>query len=222
MKMLGKRSVASLLYIGTSISWYILLVFSGLLFLAFILAFLLIKPENLNLSHWPIFMNPASITYSIEPLESVIRDVTLESGDLCLTFSNRPNDLPLLFQFAGVMTVMLIILTIINQLRQAIKTAAQSNPFDAANIRRFRIMGLMFLMLPFLESIYILISNLYMRAHFRFEPSDGRILYWNFGLAGDLIKDFNWGPLFVGIVVFILAEIFKMGLHYQEDSASII
>jgi len=222
MKMLGKRSVASLLYIGTTIFWYTLLGFSIITFLTFIIAPFFIKPENLNLSHWPIYMNPSSITYSIEPLQSIFRNVRLEPVELHLTFANRPNDLPLLFQFAGLMTVLTIVLIIVNQLRRAIKTAARSNPFDAANVRRFRIMGLMFLVLPFFETIYILISNLYMKAHFRFEPSDGRILIWNLGLAGELIKDFNWGPIFVGIVVFILAEIFKMGLHYQEDSTAII
>ena len=60
MKMLGKRSVASLLYIGTTIFWYTLLGFTILLFFTFIIAPFYIKPENLSLSHWPIYMNPSS------------------------------------------------------------------------------------------------------------------------------------------------------------------
>jgi len=63
---------------------------------------------------------------------------------------------------------------------------------------------------------------LYIRANFDFPVPVNRFINWDIGLAGDALDYFGWDWLLFAMAFLILAEIFSLGIHYREDSTSIV
>ncbi|MBC8343568.1 MAG: DUF2975 domain-containing protein [Bacteroidetes bacterium] len=204
-----------------NVLWYGVMIFGGLLILAFIILPLFVEWKHLHLNWWYVYMDPCC---SVFPIEAKIEgmEVRVIIKDIFLVFSDPPNYLPIAIQFLGVSTALLLTFGFVGYLRKIVFSVSDENPFCNENVVMLRKLAYILFIWTIFEQVFILVQNLYAMSVFEFRLLPGKFLFWELGLAGEMIKDFNWTFVVLGIIILVLAEIFKKGMYFKEDSSSII
>jgi len=91
----------------------------------------------------------------------------------------------------------------------------KKNPFVWENVRRFRLIALLVMIIPFFQGLWYMLASIYYHSNFSFEAPPHN-------LFKDFINHFPLKYILLGFVLLIMAEIFRIGTEYREDSQSII
>jgi hypothetical protein len=207
MRALGKRSVASLLTILLNVGWFI----SGLLLLLSI-ALLIVSPwvgtpgidVDLELPV-SIALNPQAHRVSAPSLGIASAELRDVRGSLRF--------LPLRPAFVAGTAVALMLwmactLWVIGQLRAVFRTLTAGRPFVAANATRIRRIAWVVIAGEVLRAGLEFSGNRYVMRHFSAE-----------GLQFDARLDVDFFVIVYGLVILVIAEVFRLGSRLDEEQS---
>lgn len=202
MKALGNKSLSTILAIIINIAWWIEWIAATVLIAAIIIA--AFSKEHVSLTV------PVSFSTVHFKTVSSIND-TMSNGQLQVMNGNFvfPFNLSLqntLLLLAAVIVAFSVLLLITYQLKHIFLNFRKNQPFNELNIPRIRNVGLLLICFSILQWLLNICLNSFLISHFK----------W-----GDDIKltyQFNVSFLISGIVLIIVAEIFRAGFVMEEDN----
>lgn len=102
----------------------------------------------------------------------------------------------------------ILIMTIIYQLRKLFESIKQDAPFKYDNIRRLRITALCFASLTVLNILQGISTSILLRSHVK----DYGQMVWSESFIG----------LILGAVIYIMADIFRYGFELQKENGEFV
>ena len=142
------------------------------------------------------------------------------------TLSARVGGFAYMFQLIYAALILAAALTVIWQMRKVLIAIAAGKAFDSGTIRRLRLLGFLqlgtFVLIILAESLQ---QALILRS---VAVGDGAVLLSSLSWSRpgveniqiDYTLDFGW--LFGGLVAFVIAEAFRHGAHYRDDSEAVV
>ena len=116
---------------------------------------------------------------------------------------------PFLAASAAILIAMLgLLLFGLGQLRAVFRTLGDGHPFVAANAARFRWVGIAIIASELARAAIVFFENSYALTHFTAE-----------GLRFDAWPDLNFFAIVHGLVVLVIAEVFRLGTRLDEDQS---
>lgn len=212
MKTLGQRSVSSFLKNFITIIWYL----EFLLLLTPPLVFL--GDRGLRYS-WPITLNTKdsnpeikSVSNKIsrfklhepEKLEETTREQTLSFEDS--TLGRR------LLQTLHNLVYIGLIMYVTWQLKKIFYSLSYNQPFSTKNASRIKWIAFSVLFLVFFDVVESILHRLY----------TGSAIILSGATFDNYDYSFDFRALLLGLLLLIVAEVFKRGTEYQADSESIL
>jgi len=91
------------------------------------------------------------------------------------------------------------------QLKLIFSSFEKSEPFFESNTRRIRIIGFVLIIYSLAQLAYNIAMNQYLLSHFK----------WDQGTQ--LTYSFNFGTLFTGLTLIVVAEVFKLGASLDNE-----
>ncbi len=139
MRILGERSLVSILKVIIDVAYYGVLLLGVVVVLALVLA-LFARPEGLSLE-LPASFEIDSSTYEITSTRAEAVDVLIENarGDVNVKGVNRRQ---VALGFAVAVLLLVIAVFVLRQFRGIFRTLTAGTPFVHANITRIRMLGL--------------------------------------------------------------------------------
>ena len=202
MKKLGNKSLSSFLGLSLNIIWWIEWILCSAI-LSVLLIVSIVKNE-LNLSVPVTF---ASVDYKkIGSQDNSIPGAHLELTNGNISFpihTDLPNILLLITGFALFFSVVILITY---QLKLIFSSFVQQQPFHERNIPRIRKIGIILIIFSFLQFLFRIVLTQFLITHFKWE--DGIVLTYSFNIS----------CLITGVILIIIAEIFKLGSSLEEES----
>lgn len=107
---------------------------------------------------------------------------------------------------AGIIALAAVFIIITWHMKRIFKTLRSNEAFDAANVLRIRHIGLLLIVFAALQFLSNIIINRFLLTHFTFEE----------GLQ--LTYAFKFSYLFAGLVLIVVAEIFREGVNLKEET----
>jgi len=212
MKMIGKKSVASVLKVILDVLIILVVVVWSVAIIIFAVASLSMgevdHADYINLH----------IPYKFEPIEkgAEIQTVSYSLWGMALGMEithelafNPTKWWVLLLIFVFVSIVIAVFIFILIQLRNFLETLEDGDPFTMENARRIRIIGLVIIGSELGIKLAMIGSAAIIDSAVRIE---GARLVW-----GELLSAFSLPSIFLGFVVLIIAEIFRLGVKMREE-----
>ncbi len=188
IKYTGRKSAAALIEKLLAIAWYLGFVVGGLLLVG------------------QIFILTAAPAWIGETMT-----VQIETPGLLFNFSEEAiitgSDLLFNYQLAMIVPFLAIGLLIIYNLRKIFATIVAENPFTEENSRRIKVIGWAIIAASILKGLVAFLLGLYFSNMISLPGLELR--------ANLRMEDF--GGVFVGLIVLILAEVFMHGFRLQEE-----
>jgi hypothetical protein len=207
MRALGKRSVASFLTILLNVSWFI----SALLLLLSV-ALLFISPWVGTPGIDVDLELPVTIALNPEAHRVTAPSLAVTSAEL-RDVRGSLRFLPLRPAFVAgsavaLMVLMAVVLWVIGQLRAVCRTLTAGRPFVPANATRIRRIAWVVLAGEVLRAGLEFSGNRYVMQHFSAE-----------GLEFNARLHVDFFVLVYGLVILVIAEVFRLGSRLDEDQS---
>ncbi len=188
VKYTGKKSAASLLTTLLNLAWYAGLVLA-LFFIGVQTYFILSGPQ----------LSGESMMLQIETTGMIFR---FTEG-----FQFSAQDSLLVYQFSLVLPLIVIGLFIIFHLRKILASLANEEPFTVENSSRIKYIGWSVIIITFIKAVLSFLLGIYFS---RMVVLPGLEISAN-------IRLIDFSGILAGILILILAEVFKHGALLQED-----
>lgn len=187
MKYLGKKSASSFLRLVLNLAWYLGIAATVLLALSQ-LYFFLIPPPSLS--------GPLMVQFETPGLVFRFAKGLIDSHS------------PTLFvlQFTLVIPLLAIGLLVIYQLRKIFNTLVDGTPFTIDNVRRIRFIGAAVIAGTLLKGLLHTLIGIYFSNVIQLP-----------GLELNANVKIDFIGIFLGLVILVLAEVFRHGARLQED-----
>jgi hypothetical protein len=207
MKTLGKFSLASFIRFIISAAWYIQLAF--LLFLTFAITLKFFKngtteptPETVEVR----LTQSRSVPVSIVALASELTAANLNLDSGKLTFNHQSSKQIIGFNLLSIWVSFAISLSITYLLREIFRSLAQNNPFVVPNAQRLRIIAFLIMFSALTSLAHDAMVNWFLQQNFIIEGS---------GIRAHLVIDVK--TIFAGLILLIIAEIFRIGTQLKQE-----
>lgn len=169
-------------------------------------SFASIQPEDLR--------NPNPQKFDLTPLSADVKDPYLITNEWKLTFE-APGWPVRLYISALSLIIVGFILLVLFTLRAFVMSLQRNETFTRQNIKRLQRIGVLFLMIEPFRWIAKYFFNQWLISYFSLEVVS-RSLAYQLGYAlGNGKFVLNW--IFVGLIVLVIAEVFKQGLKLKEE-----
>jgi hypothetical protein len=221
MRVIGKRSIASLLKLIFDFVWYIAIVLYSGTFIFFMWTFLLSGPSY-EIHGWPVDFDPSVETTGIRPISGDIEILEIVIDKAEIGFRTSGDWRPKAIRLASLIIGCCMSLLIVYNLRRIIGSIVNSNPFIQENVARFRKVAVLFVGITVFEAIRSTLIAVYIRSRFVTGNLDNLFDTSRLGAFGDFVRSLNGHLIFIALAMLILGEIFRLGLEYKEDSQSIV
>ena len=144
----------------------------------------------------------------LDPVTSGSGPITLQSdqGTLKIQVKNTVGQMAAAYFF--LISLEILIMTIIYQLRKLFESIKQDAPFKYDNIRRLRITALCFASLTVLNILQGISTSILLRSHVK----DYGQMVWSESFIG----------LILGAVIYIMADIFRYGFELQKENGEFV
>jgi hypothetical protein len=216
MKIIGKKSVASILHNILWIVFVFLIICSVLLSGIFVVLMINPKIETFNSYRHLTFLYelPSEVMQQDFEVHSSVAAIYDAKINLVGSINFRMASRMLVFlYFCTVFMILGVGLIIIHQLKQFLKTTIAGNPFEQANIKRIRIIGWTVIISQAIKLILGLGFWFYLKSPVQINGSSVS-LYWH---SFEGIFDDTFGVTFLGLVILVIAEIFREGFKLREE-----
>jgi Protein of unknown function (DUF2975). len=207
MKALGKRSVASFLAILLNVIWYVVAIGTVLMACVAVAALAAdVRKFQMDL--------PVSFSVNNQILSS---DLAQPGGEAArvknvrargsLTFA--PPSGTFLATTAATLAVLFALgLWVLGHLRAVFRTLRQGRPFVPANATRIRWIGYAVILAEVVRTAVVFVANSYAMTHFAAA-----------GLRFDARPDFHLLAVVHGLIILVIAEVFRAGTQLDEDQS---
>ena len=204
MKAMGKRSLSSLLGVWLTVLWW--LVWVAMAGVVLTTGYVLISGNAVDeLMDVPVVfgLDPESYEITSEHLDVAGARITDAQGTLRFTSANTLATLSYLGIALAYFTVLVVVLY---QLRKIFRSLSEGKPFSVENASRIRLIGLFVIFGELAHSVIVFLSQLYVESVFN-----------TTGLKIDAEMNLEFSPIFGGLVLLVIAEVFRLGAQLQED-----
>ena len=221
MRILGKYSVASLLKILVNLGYGFTIFFFSAILLVFTFISFCHAPEY-DIHGWTIRADVPASAFEVRPLDPAIEVIELEIENPRIGFITPRSWETIAIQYGSVIGGFLLMLAFFKHLRRITAAIAANNPFTAETVRSFRRLCLYMLAGAPLTLARESAISLYIRSHF--EVGNERLHFgmWSLGTLGDILESSVMVFVFLGLCLLVMAEIFRIGFEYKQDSQSIV
>lgn len=207
MRAIGERSVASLLTRLLNVGWFI-----SVLLLLLSVGLLIISPWVGTPGVDVDVTLPVSIVLDPQAHPVSAPSLGLASAEL-RDVRGSLRFLPVRPAFVAgsavaLMVLMVCVLWVIGQLRAVFRTLTAGRPFVAANATRIRRIAWVVILGEILRSGFAFLSNRYVARHFSAEGLD-------FGARLDV----HVSVIVCGLVILVIAEVFRLGARLDEEQS---
>lgn len=207
MKLLGNKSLSKILSVILNILWWIEWIGSGILITVILITWFLggnIREKNISLN-FPVTFSP--VTFKTVP--SISKDVpagiiNVMNGNFYVPVDNNWQNILMLL--AGSIAICAVFIVITYQLKLIFSSLSINQPFNELNVLRIRNIGIVLIVFSFLQFLSNIIVNQFLVSHFT----------WHEGIT--LPYTFKISYLVAGIILIIVAEIFKEGVSLKEET----
>lgn len=221
MRVIGKRSIASLLKLIIDCVWYLAIALYSGTFIFFIWTFFLSGPSY-EIHGWPVDFEPSVETTGIRPLSDDIEILEIVIDKAEIGFRTSGDWQPKVVRLVSLIVGGCMGLLIVHNLRRIIGSIVNSNPFIQENVARFRKVALLFVAITVFEAIRSTLIAVYIRSRFVTGNLNNPFDTPELGAFGDFVRSLNGHLIFIALAMLILGEIFRLGLEYKTDSQSIV
>jgi hypothetical protein len=205
MRALGKRSVSSFLALLINVAWYLAAISLGLMLV------LSAVPLFTDLSHTevglPVSFSVDTASFHIIAPGAVAADIRDAHGSGTLRFP-PPSGVMLTTTALLAAAGLAIGLWVLTQLRDVFRTLRDGHPFVAANATRIRWIGYAVIIGAIVDSLATYGANAYARSHFAAD-----------GLRFDAWPRLDMYAIICGLIILVIAEVFRAGARLDEDQS---
>lgn len=210
MKTLGARSVASILGTVLDVAWYGTLAGIAVFFC------LVLYGVAGNVGHMDHVSMDVPIAFSIDLANTPVSAASLgidaarierAQGTGLLTFP-PPSGAFVAIVAGGVMAMLLAVLWVLGQLRAVFRSLRAGQPFTAANARRVRSIGVAVIAGALAQTLLSFFNHHFVSRHFA-AP----------GLRFDVAPEINLAAVLAGLVILVIAEVFRLGARLEEEQS---
>jgi hypothetical protein len=212
MNILGKKSLAAVMKL-----FFELFMIVWIIFWTGLLIFLGIRFSNPTypVMDLPIYHYTSIPTDGIKVITPGKELIDIQSRALYFRFQTERDWETIVLSIIGILSSFIISLWALWLVRNILVSLVKKNPFIRENVRRFRMIALLAFIVPVLGSLWGTSIFLYIRTHFSFSDSLSNPISYFF-------SNFDWKFILFGFLILIMAEIFRLGMEYREDSQSIV
>jgi len=205
--MINKKLI-SFLGVLINIIWYISIPLFSLVFL--FLLYQLIFVGNVN---WdiPIRIPPNDFDFSITPNKPSYRFIAISAIEGKLLFNVVLTPLLICFVIVLVLATFYLILAIVYNLRKIFRSLRAGEPFDYANFSNLQKIGFYVLAFALVDFGKSLFNRYLLQQHFM-----------NYGKDYNAKLSFGIDVILIGLVILVLAEIFRHGYKLKIENESFI
>ncbi len=205
MKAFGKNSVSSVLKVVVNIAWYLQLIGIGLILVIVILAWCGVLTENIKIEP------PAEFNTSGVLIETGVEASSIQKTERPAILSKVNRDSTIVFYGLRTSIFLMLSLYVTFLLKKILRSLSSGIPFTLENSKRIRYISYIIMLTPAVVLVLDLVSLYW------FQPSDsiqnGKVIF---------LPGFDLITLFLGLVIFIIAEVFKVGYEIQEEQKLVI
>ncbi len=215
MRVLGRASVASFLTVLLNAAWGLVLLALVLTPLLIVLAPVVEGPVEVS-AGWvgvgtrmtiPVSFSVDPLTHRVTAPALGVTDAQLQGVRGLLQFPSRRST----FFVANVILVTLMFalsLWVIGTLRAVFRTLRDGRPFVSANATRIRSIAWLVILGELARSAFVFFENYYVMTHFSAD-----------GLRFDARPDFNFFAIINGLIILVIAEVFRAGTRLDEEQS---
>lgn len=202
MKYFGSNSLSSIINKAINFIWYTQLI----VFTVVLIGVLVGVSSNVSRSYrWPVTISQKA-DIEINAMSNSVSNakVIVTNGELLFSGNNNRDNV--VITFVALALIFGTVLLITFQLKKIFSTFKKTEPFVVSNSKRIRLIGIILIGSCLLKFLFGIFYTRYLNAHFQW---DQKII---FGQSLDL------GTIFIGVLVIILAQVFRLGTELQEDN----
>ncbi len=187
-----------------NIAWIVQIVFFGIVFFGMLVKFS--SSPDYTIDGWPISVPVGSTIGQVTPTSPIIREVKVSVKEASLTFRTQRDWRTIAIAIVGVSFGFGISLVVTYQLRKIFATLTDTHLFVVGNVYRLRTIAFILMAFSPISWLLSLFTNEYVRTHF---SAKGNALNFHYEL------DFN--AILTGLVLLVIAEVFKEGVQLKEE-----
>lgn len=201
MTYLGKRSLAAILKIVLNLCWYAQLIF----FTVVIIGVLVGVSLQGHLSYrWPVTLSESSYD-EIKTTNTTASDVKVvpTKGELLFTRMNNWENIAI--THTGLALIFGTFLLVTFQLKKIFSNFTRKEPFTLSNSKRIRLIGIILIASSLINFLFGIFYTNYINTNFQ----------WNERVS--FTQSLDVSTILMGLLIMILAEIFRLGTELQEE-----
>ena len=212
MQLMGKRSLAWALKWITDVA---ILLFLALLVWVLVILVMQRLPQDSYAQQGSVYVEFKLPTEIVEPTRADIEVYNFEASNARIHFrTDEMKTLDNFLAFSNTIVFFGITLWILWLVRQVLASLVANAPLTTANVRRFRIVGLL-LVLKF-SAAPLWNSLQYLRLQEMFELIPAR------GFLGLYVDHFDKTGFFIALLVVLMAEVLRIGAEHRVDSEAVV
>lgn len=202
MDQIRQRPLSSFLRIALNTIFYSGMVIFAILMAGVTFSFVSSDARQFN---WPVSFTTSSLT-DIAPSKDGFDEVEILTGTGELFFTDANNWQNMGITYSGLILNFGIFLFVTYHLKKIVSTFNRTGPFIELNVLRVRHIGLALIVFPILDLAFDLIYVQYLNANLTWENQ------------GHFTSSFDFMTSLLGLLIFLIAEIFRLGVAFREES----
>ena len=227
MQATRTRSVATVLRWMINVALFIVSVSGGLtLLLMVVIMVTSTHPKDMLVSAWPVWVDQVQTPFELVATSRNLKELALNVNKGSLHFSSTDIGYYAL-KLLDAMVSIGIVVAVLALLRQIFDTLALNHPFIPENARKLRTIAILVLVIAPYNLLKSLVYYLYITRNVAVQG--GEFLYWSEWFrsgSGEgkilIVPQVDFLPVLVGLVLLVIAELFRIGAELQQDKESII
>lgn len=202
MKAIGSKSLTKILFFIVNVVWWLEWIAFTIVALVFVITSFTQKYISINL---PISFSSVNFK-SVGALNKGLLNGSLLVMNGDFTFQLYNSFFNTLICLIGLVAVFSFILLVTYQIRLIFTSFIANDPFNVLNIRRMNFIGVLLIGFSFLELIFNIVINLYLKSQFEWKESIS------------LTVGYNVTYLLTGIILIIIAGVINLGASLENEN----
>ena len=202
MKAIGSKALTKILFIVVNVIWWLEWITFSIVALVFVITSFTQKYITINL---PISFSPVNFR-SFDTFNNYLLKGSIQvmNGNFSFLLHNSFSNT--LICLIGIVTVFSFILLITYQIKLIFASFINNDPFNELNIKRINLIGVLLIGFSFLELIFNILINLYLKSQFD----------WKEGIS--LTAGYNFTYLLTGVILIIIAGVINLGASLENEN----
>ncbi|HYG40243.1 MAG TPA: DUF2975 domain-containing protein [Cytophagales bacterium] len=203
MKTIGKRSIASILKFIINFAWYFQ--WAILAFVTVILIVVFINKDYVDHDVMVKISKPIT-SFTVTAKNPDYAEPTLIVESAKLNFKNKVDAVLIMESFLFLSLIFFFSLTITYLVKKIFNTLTENTPFVPENAKRLKQIGFLIILYAPLKIAYDLVSH---------SKATMNFLIDNAPIGTEF--NFHFETIIAGLVILVIAEIFRIGTHLKEE-----